>query len=200
MHNLISAWPRRHRTAAAAARLIRARETFSGREISHATGYAAGKAAAGRWYLSMDRGDATPSPGHVRSFRDSCLEFRGRPGCDDGRQSGGEMEEKTMEGWAGEGGGRVEKRQRAALRINGGSRHCCNDDALPGYPSRPGQLVRYSADRISGQIIRFSFLPRSLLPPSPLSPPFSVFSRLPLFRRRDRSRGEFRCKAQVMPP
>lgn len=160
MHNLISAWPWRHRSAA----LIRARETFSGREISHATGYAASKAAADPLvFVDGPRGcHAAPSRGHVRSFRDSCLEFRGRPGCD-GKKRWRVGQERAVEG-------RVEKRQRAALRINGGSRHCCNDDALPGYPSRPGQLVRYSADRISGQIIRFSFLPRPLLPPSP---PFS---------------------------
>lgn len=65
--------------------------------------------------------------------------------------------------------------KNASLRINGGVATTMHSPDIQA----PGQLVRYSTDRISGQIIRFSFFV-TVSPPFPLSLLFVSFASISL--------------------
>lgn len=125
------------------------------------------------WYLSMDRGER-----HVRSFRASNLgdsktrEGRGREGKK--RERKGECPTVGLSEGGRRGRGVAEGRwKNASLRINGGVATTMHSPDIQAS----GQLVRYSTDRISGQIIRFSFFVASC----PFLPLFFPLFRLDLF-------------------
>lgn len=104
-----------------------------------------------------------------------CLEFR-RLEDEGGKRKGGKKKRekgRMSDRWI-VGGRRAEGRwKNASLRINGGVATTMHSPDIQAS----GQLVRYSTDRISGQIIRFSFFVASC----PFLPLFFPLFRLDLF-------------------